>query len=99
MFWFLFHPTLADKKKKAVATTSVPEYMAALNWRSGFTQNTSNVLCASSTFGTGRVFMLGDSSPTDDGTGGAGNTLFNGWGVYSHATLLTKASLWVAKVQ
>jgi hypothetical protein len=31
LFWFLFHPTMAEMKKKAVATTSVPEYMAALN--------------------------------------------------------------------
>jgi hypothetical protein len=50
-------------------------------------------------YGTGRVFLLGDSSPTDDGTGAPGNTLFNGWGVYSHANLLVNASLWAAKVQ
>ena len=81
-----------------INTTANPNVKGHI-WRSGYTQNTSNVLCASSTFGTGRVFILGDSSPTDDGTGGPGNTLYNGWGVYSHATLLTNASLWVAKVQ
>ena len=68
-------------------------------WRSGYTQTSTNVLCASSTYGTGRVFLLGDSSPTDDGTGAPGNTLFNGWGVYSHANLLVNASLWAAKLQ
>ena len=68
-------------------------------WRSGTTQNSNNVLCASSTYGTGRVFMIGDSSPPDDGTGASGNTLFNGWGVFSHAALLTNASLWAAKLQ
>ena len=68
-------------------------------WRSGFTQTSTNILCASSTYGTGRVFLLGDSSPTDDGTGAPGNTLFNGWGVYSHANLLVNASLWAAKLQ
>ncbi len=68
-------------------------------WRSGFTQTSTNVLCASSTYGTGRVFLLGDSSPTDDGTGAPGNTLFNGWSVFSHANLLVNASLWAAKVQ
>jgi len=68
-------------------------------WRSGFTQTSTNVLCASATYGTGRVFLLGDSSPTDDGTGAPGNTLFNGWGVYSHANLLVNASLWAAKLQ
>jgi hypothetical protein len=68
-------------------------------WRSGATQNSSNVLCASSTYGTGRVFLIGDSSPPDDGTGASGNTLYNGWGVFSHAALLTNASLWAAKLQ
>jgi hypothetical protein len=68
-------------------------------WRSGFTQTSTNVLCASATYGTGRVFLLGDSSPTDDGSGAPNNTLFNGWGVYSHANLLVNASLWAAKVQ
>ncbi len=68
-------------------------------WRSGTTQNSSNALCASSTYGTGRVFLIGDSSPPDDGTGASGNTLFNGWGVFSHAALLTNASLWAARLQ
>lgn len=68
-------------------------------WRSGYTQTSTNVLCASASYGTGRVFLLGDSSPTDDGTGAPGNTLFNGWGVYSHANLLVNASLWAAKLQ
>jgi hypothetical protein len=68
-------------------------------WRSGATQSSTNVLCASSTYGNGRVFLIGDSSPPDDGTGASGNTLFNGWGVFSHAALLTNASLWAAKLQ
>ena len=68
-------------------------------WRSGYTQNNSNVLCATSTYGNGRVFLIGDSSPPDDGTGASGNTLYNGWGVYSHAALLMNASLWAAKLQ
>ena len=73
--------------------------VTGLVWKSGVTKNNNNLLCASSTFGTGRAFIFGDSSPTDDGTGAAGNTLFNGWGVYSHANLLLNASLWVAKAQ
>jgi hypothetical protein len=56
-------------------------------------------MCASSTFGTGRVFMLGDSSPIDDGSGAAGNVLFPGWSSFSHAKLLMNASLWLAKKQ
>lgn len=68
-------------------------------WRSGYSQTNTNAFCASATYGTGRVFMLGDSSPTDDGTGAPGNTLFAGWTTLSHAPLLVNASLWVAKVQ
>ena len=70
-----------------------------LIWRSTSTQGTSNIMAASSTFGTGRVFLIGDSSPTDDGTGAPGNTLYNGWGVYSHSKLMMNASLWLAKLQ
>jgi hypothetical protein len=70
-----------------------------LVWRSTFSQGTTGVMAASSTFGTGRVFVVGDSSPMDDGTGAAGNNLFNGWGVYSHRALFMNASLWLAKLQ
>lgn len=34
---------------------------------------------ATSTFGSGRVAIWGDSSDIDDGTGQSGNTLYNGW--------------------
>jgi hypothetical protein len=70
-----------------------------LIWRSGYAQNSQNLLCASSTYGTGRVYMVTDSSPIDDGTGASGNTLFNGWSTYSHVPLFMNASLWLAKVQ
>jgi hypothetical protein len=70
-----------------------------LIWRSGYTQGSSNVLCASSTYGTGRVYIVTDSSPIDDGTGASGNTLFNGWTTYSHIPLFMNASLWLAKLQ
>ncbi len=70
-----------------------------LVWTSGVTKNNSNILCASSTFGSGRVFVLADSSPVDDGTGATTDVLYNGWGVYSHSKLLLNASLWCAKVQ
>jgi hypothetical protein len=56
-------------------------------------------MSAVSTFGTGRAFIIGDSSPIDDGTGAAGNVLYNGWSVYSHTKLMMNASLWLAKVQ
>lgn len=69
-----------------------------LIWRSTSTQGLSNIMAASSTFGTGRVVIVGDSSPADDGTGSPGNTVYNGWGEnVSHPRLHLNASLWLAK--
>jgi hypothetical protein len=40
---------------------------------------TTGAFVVSSTFGSGRVAIWGDSSTIDDGTGQSGNTLFDGW--------------------
>ena len=57
-------------------------------------------MAASSTFGAGRVVIIGDSSPADDGTGSPGNTVYNGWNEnVSHARLHLNASLWLAQLQ
>ena len=40
---------------------------------------TTGAFVVSSTFGSGRIAIWGDSSPIDDGTGQSGNTLYNGW--------------------
>jgi len=70
-----------------------------LIWQSGFTQNNTHIMCATSTFGTGRVFVVTDSSPMDDGTGASGNNLFVSWPILSHTQLFMNASLWLAKLQ
>lgn len=71
-----------------------------LIWRGSSAQGLSNIMCATSTFGTGRVFVITDSSPADDGTGSAGNTVYPGWTeIASHAPLHLNASLWLAKQQ
>jgi hypothetical protein len=70
-----------------------------LIWKTGTAQNNSNLMAASSKYGTGRVFAVTDSSPIDDGTGAPGNNLFNGWFTYSHIPLFMNASLWLAKLQ
>jgi hypothetical protein len=70
-----------------------------LIWTSGSTKNNSNVMCATSTFGTGRVFAITDSSPMDDGTGNPSDVLYSSWSSYSHSKLMMNASLWVAKLQ
>jgi len=73
--------------------------VTGLVWQSGSSQGNSNVMAASVLYGNGRVFAICDSSPSDDGTGAAGNTLFNGWSVFSHTQLFMNASLWCADVQ
>lgn len=79
--------------------SSVNSTVQGLVWQSGYTQNNTNVMSASSTFGSGRAFMITDSSPMDDGTGAPGNTLYSSWTSYSHSKLMMNASLWLAKVQ
>ena len=70
-----------------------------LIWRGTSSQGASNIMCATSTFGTGRVVVIGDSSPADDGTGATGDTLYPGWTeLASHSRLHMNASLWLAKL-
>jgi len=83
----------------ATINTAVNPNVKGLIWKTGAAQNSNNIMSLSSTYGTGRVFFVGDSSPLDDGTGDAGNTLFMNWGSYSHKNLFMNASLWLAKLQ
>jgi hypothetical protein len=77
-----------------------------LFWRaSGTVGSTTKVMALLATYGTGRVVFVGDSSPSDDGTGDTNDNLHNGWsgdspsGFTSHPALHLNASLWLAKVQ
>ena len=82
----------------SVNTTANPTAQGLI-WRATSSQGTSNIMCATSTFGTGRVVVIGDSSPADDGTGASGDTLYPGWTeLASHARLHMNASLWLAKL-
>ena len=51
-----------------------------------------------STFGSGRVAIWGDSSTVDDGTGQSGNTLYDGWDdpAGTDAALALNATAWLA---
>ena len=74
----------------------------ALFWQNSTAQtSTTKVMAAASTYGTGRVYCVTDSSPMDDGTGAAGNTLYLSWGLStnSHVAQFMNASLWLAKLQ
>ena len=70
-----------------------------LIWENSYAQSTTHIMAASSAYGSGRVFVVTDSSPMDDGTGASGNNLFVSWPLYSHAKLFMNASLWLAKIQ
>jgi hypothetical protein len=84
----------------ATITKTSGSQATPLIWRGSSAQGLSNIMCATSTFGTGRVFVITDSSPADDGTGSAGNTVYPGWTeIASHAPLHLNASLWLAKQQ
>jgi hypothetical protein len=62
------------------------------------TPGNTNAFFVTSTFGSGRVAIWGDSSPIDDGTGQAGNTLYDGWNDTSadNAALALNATAWLA---
>ncbi|MFJ9823010.1 hydrolase [Streptomyces sp. NPDC101160] len=69
-----------------------------LIYRTGYSGNTG-AFFATSTFGSGRVAIWGDSSPIDDGTGQSGNTLYDGWNdpAGTNAALALNATDWLSK--
>jgi hypothetical protein len=60
------------------------------------TTGTTNVFVSSSTFGSGRVVAIGDSSDIDDGTCASGNTCYNGWNDHSDAAIMLNGTEWLA---
>jgi hypothetical protein len=70
-----------------------------LVWRTGSNQSgNTGAFFTTSTFGTGRVAVWGDSSPIDDGTGQSGNTLYDGWNdpAGTNRALALNATEWLA---
>ncbi|MFF5288230.1 hypothetical protein [Paractinoplanes globisporus] len=73
--------------------------VAGLVWRPGSSQTGSTgAFFTTSTFGSGRVAVWGDSSPIDDGTGQSGNTLYDGWNdtAGTNKALALNATEWLA---
>ncbi|NJP44226.1 hydrolase [Streptomyces sp. PRB2-1] len=68
-----------------------------LVYRTGYSGNTG-AFFVTSTFGSGRVAIWGDSSPVDDGTGQSGNTLYDGWNdpAGTDAALALNATAWLS---
>jgi hypothetical protein len=83
-------------------TPSANAAVKGLIWKTGLAKtSTTGIMCASSTYFNGRVFLITDSSPADDGTGNPGDTLYPGWTEVSgnHSRLHLNASYWLAKLQ
>jgi hypothetical protein len=68
-------------------------------WMTGVAQtSTSGIMAASSRYGSGRVFFLGDSSPIDDGSATPGNSnIFDGWAEIADSVLIMNATLWASR--
>jgi len=63
------------------------------------TTGTLGVMFAQCRYGTGKVAFIGDSSPSDDGTGDTNDQLYNGWSAEvngDHGKILTNATIWLA---
>ena len=70
-------------------------------WMNGNAQtSTVNVMAARLLYGAGRVFIVGDSSPADDGSAQPGNSsIFDGWGEVSgrDSLVFLNATQWVTR--
>ena len=83
----------------SISLTSHVKNVQGLIWRNNSDKSYDNIMCASSTYGKGRIVVIGDSSPADDGTGNPKDKLYYGWTeLPSHAALHLNASLWLAKL-
>jgi hypothetical protein len=66
-------------------------------WMNSISHGTTQIVAATSRYGSGKVGAVGDSSPADDSTGQSGNNLYNGW-TEAGATdniLFLNMSLWL----
>ena len=73
----------------------------AVVFKSGTTPGNSNVLCAYARLGQGKIAAIGDSSPTDDGTGDPNDVLYNGYTGDvngNHQKLIMNITIWLATI-
>ena len=82
--------------------TLVPSQNAAVKgvvFKTGTTPGNLNVMVAYSRFGSGKVAAMGDSSPSDDGTGNPDCTLYTGYfgdASGNHQLLIMNMTIWLA---
>lgn len=80
--------------------TSVNPSIKAVIMRNGVNPSSGvSALFVYGRFGQGRFALIGDSSPSDDGTGNSSTTLYNGYfqdAAGNHQKLLMNAMVWLA---
>ena len=79
--------------------TSVNSSVQGLVWQTGYAQNSTHVMSATSTYGTGRIYVVTDSSPIDDGSGDPNDMLYDGYitdAAGNHRKLLMNITIWLA---
>jgi hypothetical protein len=66
-------------------------------WLNNVPRGLTDVIAAVSSFGAGKVFLIGDSSPFEDGTGQPGDLIFDSWNLpnQDNATLFLNAIAFV----
>ncbi len=68
----------------------------AVFYQNGYSNTgTSNIMMVSAAYGKGRVVVLGDSSPAEDGTGDPNDVLHSGWATYDNGKLIGNATIWL----
>ncbi|GAA3720042.1 hydrolase [Streptomyces tremellae] len=90
--------TIADGTTFTLDPGDNPDVKGLL-WKAGAnTSGTTGAFFVTSTFGSGRVAVWGDSSPIDDGTGHPGDTLYDGWNDPdgTNAALALNATAWLS---
>jgi putative Ig domain-containing protein len=92
------HSLIADGTTFTLKPADNPN-VAGLLFLSTASPGNTNATFVTSTFGSGRVAFWDDSSTIDDGTGQAGNTLFNGWSdpTTDDSALALNATQWLAQ--
>jgi hypothetical protein len=71
-----------------------------LVWMNGLAHGNSGVMAARSEYGNGRLVIVGDSSPADDGSAAPGNSsIFDGWAEASgrDSLLFQNATIWATR--
>jgi len=80
-------------------TTDNPTVKGLVYKTGSSSTGTTNVLFARAYYGDGKICAIGDSSPSDDGTGDVNDVLYNGYtgdANGQHQLLLMNATIWLA---